>query len=103
LPPSFVIGIDLGTTNSALSYARAEAAADPFGPAGVELLPIPQLTNPGEVREETLLPSFLYLPAASEFPAGTLALPWDAGLNFITGRLAQKRGGENAGRLVSSA
>jgi hypothetical protein len=103
LPPQYVIGIDLGTTNSALSYARAEAAADPFAPAGVELLPIPQLTNPGEVRDETLLPSFLYLPAASEFRAGTLALPWDAERTFITGRLAQKRGGENAGRLVSSA
>lgn len=106
MPPQateFVIGIDLGTTNSALSYARAEAAADPFAPAGVELLPIPQLANPGEVREETLLPSFLYLPAASEFPAGTLALPWDAERSFVTGSLAQKRGGENAGRLVSSA
>jgi hypothetical protein len=103
LPPSFVIGIDLGTTNSALSYARAEAAADPFAPAGVELLPIPQMFNPGEVREETLLPSFLYLPGASEFPAGMLALPWDAKRNFVTGTLAQKRGGENAGRLVSSA
>jgi len=100
LPPQYVIGIDLGTTNSALSYARAEAAADPFAPAGVELLPIPQLTNPGEVRDETLLPSFLYLPAASEFRAGTLALPWDAERTFITGRLAHKRGGENAGPLV---
>jgi hypothetical protein len=104
-PPAakFVIGIDLGTTNSALSYAKVETAADPFAPAGVELLPIPQLANPGEVREETLLPSFLYLPAAAEFPSGTLALPWDAERSFVAGSLAQKRGGENAGRLVSSA
>ena len=40
--------------------------------------PIPQLVNPGEVRDEDLLPSFLYLPGATDFPAGTLALPWDA-------------------------
>ena len=39
---------------------------------------MPQLVNPGEVREEALLPSFLYLPGSSDFPAGTLALPWDA-------------------------
>ena len=32
-----------------------------------ELLPIPQLENPGEVRDEDLLPSFLYLPGAGGF------------------------------------
>src|SRR5690348_15790845 len=64
---------------------------------------IPQLTNPGEVREQDLLPSFLYLPGGSDFPAGSLALPWDAGRDFLVGALAQKRGAENAGRLVSSA
>ena len=51
--------------------------ADPFAPANVQLLAIPQLTNPGEVRDEDLLPSFLYLPGASDFPAGSIALPWD--------------------------
>ena len=65
--------------------------------------PIPQLVNPGEVREEALLPSFLYLPGAADFPAGTLALPWDAERGYVVGQLAQKRGAENAGRLVSSA
>src|ERR1035441_9842830 len=74
-PPKFVIGIDLGTTNCALAYAEVRADADPFAPAGVQLLPIAQLTNPGEVREEDLLPSFLYLPGPSDFPAGSLALP----------------------------
>ena len=69
----------------------------------MQLLAIPQLVNPGEVRDEDLLPSFLYLPGASDFPAGTIALPWDAGRDYVVGRLAQKRGVENAGRLVSSA
>src|SRR5579872_4875686 len=64
---------------------------------------IPQLTNPGEVRDEDLLPSFLYLPGSADFPAGALALPWDPSREFAVGVLAQKRGGENAGRLVSSA
>ena len=99
----YVIGIDLGTTNSALAYAEVKADADPFAPANVQLLAIPQLENPGEVRDESLLPSFLYLPGPSDFPAGTTALPWDAERSYVVGRLAQKRGVENAGRLVSSA
>ena len=100
---TYVIGIDLGTTNSALAFAAIRADADPFAPANVQVMAIPQLTNPGEVREEDLLPSFLYLPGSSDFPAGSLALPWDRDRNFVVGRLAQKRGVENAGRLVSSA
>ena len=99
----YVIGIDLGTTNSALAYAEIRPDADPFAPANVQLLAIPQLVNPGEVREENLLPSFLYLPGSSDFPAGTMALPWDDARSFVVGRLAQKRGVENVGRLVSSA
>jgi hypothetical protein len=101
--PKYVIGIDLGTTNSGVAYAEILADPDPFAPANVQLLAIPQLTNPGEVREEDLLPSFLYLPGASDFPAGSIALPWDDAPTAVTGRLAQKRGVENAGRLVSSA
>jgi len=100
---TYVIGIDLGTTNSALAFAAIPADADPFAPANVRIMAIPQLTNPGEVREQDLLPSFLYLPGSSDFPTGSLALPWDPGRNFVVGQLAQKRGAENAGRLVSSA
>jgi Hsp70 protein len=103
LEPQYVIGIDLGTTNSALAFADGAAEADPFAPANVRLLAVPQLENPGEVREENLLPSFLYVPGGSDFPAGTIALPWDEGRDYVVGRLAQKRGVENAGRLVSSA
>jgi Hsp70 protein len=103
LPPKYVIGIDLGTTNSALAYAEIRADADPFAPADVQLLAVAQLVNPGEVRDEPLLPSFLYIPGGGDFPAGSTALPWDANPSAIVGRLAQKRGVENVGRMVSSA
>src|SRR5438105_3953728 len=103
IEPKYVIGIDLGTTNSALAWSEIRADADPFAPANVQLLPIPQLTNPGEVRDDDLLPSFLYLPGSSDFPAGSTALPWAEARGYGVGRLAQKRGVENAGRLVSSA
>jgi Ethanolamine utilization protein EutJ (predicted chaperonin) len=99
----YVIGIDLGTTNSALAYAEIRPEADAFAAANVQLLAIPQLVNPGEVRDPDLLPSFLYLPGGSDFPAGSLALPWDEAPGFVVGQLAQKRGLENVGRLVSSA
>jgi molecular chaperone DnaK (HSP70) len=96
-----VIGIDLGTTNSALAFAPAgsDDAAEPHP----RLLPVPQLAAPGEVRDENLLPSFLYIPGENEFPKGSLALPWDADPQHIVGRFAQKRGVESPGRLVASA
>ena len=51
MQPRYVIGIDLGTTNCALAYAEIREDADPFAPAGVQLMGIPQLVNAGEVRD----------------------------------------------------
>ena len=85
------LGIDLGTTNSALAFI-AESG-------GIELLPIPQLINAGEVRAEPLLPSFLYLPGPSEFGEGALTLPWAHEGEAIAGKFAQRRGLENSGVL----
>ena len=99
----FVIGIDLGTTNSALAYAPLASIADPYQLPRASLFSIPQVVNPGEVRGEPLLPSFLYLPGPVDFPEGSLALPWDSSADFVVGLLAQKRGVENPSRLVSSA
>ena len=94
----YVIGVDLGTTNCALAFTPINDEA-----AHVQMHAIPQLVNPGEVRDEGLLPSFLYIPGATEFTAGSLSLPWDENPRSITGQLARKRGVENAGRLVASA
>jgi molecular chaperone DnaK (HSP70) len=97
----FVIGIDLGTTNCSLAFADM-SAADAREPTPVTLFSIEQLVNPGEVRVEALLPSFLYLPGPADFPPGTLELPW--GLSrYVTGTLAQKRGAEAPARGISSA
>jgi molecular chaperone DnaK (HSP70) len=96
----YVIGIDLGTTNSALAYTELHTESEQIE---VQPMLIPQLTNPGEVRDEALLPSSLYLPGSRDFPVGSTALPWDADPQVVVGKLAQKRGAENTGRLVSSA
>ena len=95
--PQAVLGIDLGTTNCALAFTTTGEEAP------VELVALPQLTNVAEVRAETLLPSFLFLPGAADFPAGSTALPWNKEPKQVVGVLAQKRGAENAGRLVASA
>src|SRR6202022_1044538 len=55
------------------------------------------------VRDEPLLPSFLFIPGSADFPAGATALPWNETPPFVVGALAQKRGAEVASRLVSSA
>jgi molecular chaperone DnaK (HSP70) len=99
--PEYVIGIDLGTTNSALAYAAATSLNGDR--PDVRLFPVAQLVNPGEVAELDLLPSSLYIPGGGEFVEGALALPWNERPSYITGRLAQMRGVENSTRLVTSA
>jgi hypothetical protein len=54
------IGIDLGTTNSALSYVDPVEAADADFPP-IHVLPIPQYVAAGQVESRRTLPSFLYL------------------------------------------
>ncbi len=96
----YIVGIDLGTTNSAV--ARCDATAGEKE-SPIEVRRIPQLVNPNEVAERTLLPSFLYIPGEVDFPKGSIALPWEAEPKFVLGELARKRGAENPNRLVASA
>jgi molecular chaperone DnaK (HSP70) len=96
-----MIGIDLGTTHSALSYF--DLAQDQ--PRGTEqpVLPVPQLTSAGVVEDQRLLPSFLYLPKEDEFPPDALALPWDPAPAWVIGELARRHGSQVPTRLVASA
>jgi Hsp70 protein len=99
----FSVGIDLGTTNCAMACADI-SSADAGGP--IDVLPIPQLVEAGEVAPLTLLPSFLYVVGDLDFPAGSLRLPWEEeGVRpaHVVGELARKRGAERPARLVSSA
>ncbi len=95
----YVIGIDLGTTNSALAYADTGAGGDPK----VRPFPVPQVVQPGAVEDRALLPSFLYLPGPSEQPAGALKLPWDATRDYCVGEFARAFGAKVPTRLVASA
>jgi Hsp70 protein len=100
LAAKYIIGIDLGTTNSAL--ARCDATVDEEN-SPIEVRSIPQLVDANEVAERTLLPSFLYIPGEFDFPKGSLALPWESEPKLVIGELARKRGAESPNRLVASA
>ncbi|WP_317201692.1 Hsp70 family protein [Janthinobacterium sp.] len=102
--PRYAIGIDLGTTHSALSYVDLEASDGEQSVHGV--LAVPQLTAPGNVGELPLLPSFLYLPHAEEMAPGELSLPWreqESPTDYVVGEMARNRGATTPIRLVSSA
>ena len=105
--PRYAIGIDLGTTHSALSYVDLTASDGEKTRHGV--LAIPQLTAPGTVEDLPLLPSFLYLPHADELAPGDLSLPWqqsaadELGASGVAGEMARSRGATTPIRLVSSA
>ena len=55
----YIVGIDLGTTNSAVAYVDLQVEERR---RRTEFFPIPQLTGPGEISELAMLPSFLYIP-----------------------------------------
>ncbi|MYM27143.1 Hsp70 family protein [Duganella sp. CY15W] len=102
--PRYAIGIDLGTTHSALSYVDLQASDGEKTKHGV--LPIPQLTAPGTIEDLPLLPSFLYLPHAEELAPGENNLPWQQSAEEqtgVAGEMARSRGATTPIRLVSSA
>src|SRR5262249_17378790 len=94
----FVIGIDLGTTNSVLAYAPLSADRPQ-----VELLAVPQLTAPGTVESRTMLSSFLYLGTKTDAAGGAFDLPWSRGRDFAVGELARRQSAEMPDRTVSAA
>jgi molecular chaperone DnaK (HSP70) len=94
----YVVGIDLGTTNSVVAYIPIDAEQAP-----ITVLPIAQLTAPGTIEERLALPSFLYLPASGELPEKALRLPWGDSPDAVVGAFAQKRGSEVPDRTIASA
>lgn len=95
----YVVGIDLGTTHTALAYAPIPE--DPtLPPPPVEVLAIPQLVAQGTVEARELLPSFLYFAHESDGPQ---VLPWDASRKYAVGEHARARGVDAPARVIASA
>lgn len=113
----FLIGIDLGTTNTAVAYVDSNAGS------ALSVFEIPQLVAPGEVAARRQLPSFVYLAGEHDTAAHELGLPWApagatiedataakpasapaaAGQRIVVGELARTQGARLASRMISSA
>ena len=104
--PRFLVGIDLGTTNTVVAYCEI---TDNLEQSEVSLFDIDQLIGPGEVVRKPLLPSFRYHPAVGQISPSDLPLPWEnepvSGdiSNVIVGEWARELGAKVEGRQVSSA
>ncbi|MGE0869653.1 MAG: Hsp70 family protein [Kofleriaceae bacterium] len=112
MPARYLIGIDLGTTNSAVAYVDS-AAADPR----VRVFEVPQLVAPGEVAPRRQLPSFVYLAGEIDLARHETALPWrpvtaertdpqaaiSSELRPVVGELARGQGARMASRMIASA
>jgi len=103
--PKFLIGIDLGTTNTVVAYADM---AKTLSPENCQIFEIEQLVAPGEVAKRPQLPSFRYHPAKGELKESDLHLPWSEKLaddlpTIVIGELARELGAKVDGRQVVSA
>jgi len=93
----FSLGIDLGTSNSAV-------ATNDFETDQTAIVEITQILRPNQIGEKATLPSALYVAHPDEFPADSMRLPWvnDAG-KTIVGHFARDHGALIPDRLVTSA
>lgn len=99
-PARYIIGIDLGTTNSAVAFVDTTVK-----PLHVEDFRVLQISAAHESTSLNLFPSFHYESACGEFSSGALTLPWEKGVDkkVVTGIFARDHGAHIPGRLVVSA
>jgi molecular chaperone DnaK (HSP70) len=95
---SFSIGIDLGTTNTALAFVEHTSA-----PQGCAVLSIPQLIDSTLLDKLPTLPSFLYQAPSSEQDEILGKLHWETENAFLVGTVARQLGEKTPQRLISSA
>lgn len=94
----FVIGIDLGTTNSVLAYSALNVEQPQ-----VQLLPIPQVVAANTIESRWMLPSFFYQCTQNETAARTFSVPWSEDATFAVGHGARVLSAEFPDRTVGAA
>jgi molecular chaperone DnaK (HSP70) len=93
----FSIGIDLGTTNSAV-------AVEEFESGRATIVDITQILGINQIGEKATLPSALYIPHPDEFQESQVRLPWSkTGGEPIIGHFARNHGATIPDRLIASA
>ena len=101
LPSRYVVGIDLGTTNSAVTYVDTQQ--DPWT---IEVLAIPQVVAPSEIEALDTLPSFHYQPPTTSEKKSfeSLQMPWDKKPpRYCVGAHARDETARTSGRGIASA
>lgn len=98
---SYIVGIDLGTTNSVVAYTETDV--EKGKKPNIRILEIPQLVNAGTVEKREILPSFILTPGQHDVPENALHLPWTKDITVAVGEFARDRGTEIPHRLISSA
>ena len=103
----YIIGIDLGTTNIAVSYIDTEKNKT------IKSFPITQLTNDNEVVENKLFPATYYVADGNRTDKTSLKLPWETANDIqentnnknieTVGLYALKQGSKEPARFVNSA
>ena len=99
----YVVGIDLGTTNSAVSYVDLSTLSPKEKKRPIKMFKIPQLTGAGEFTSVPVLPSFLYIPGDYDISRKSLKHPWKREKDQFSGVFARDHGASVPSRLVSSA
>ena len=101
----FIIGIDLGTTNCAVSYVdlSGEEGGGKEKKPQIRLFRVPQLTGAGEISNGSVLPSFLYIPGEYDISKESVIHPWKKKEAAFAGVFARDHGAKVPSRLVSSA
>jgi DNA-K related protein/Hsp70 protein len=97
---SRLVGIDLGTTNSAVAWLEQSSKTSRPRPRQFEIL---QLVGRNETATLPTQPSFIYFPMAAEQAAGGFGLPWNPDPAAIVGTFARDHGALVPTRQVSSA
>ncbi|QDS96723.1 Chaperone protein DnaK [Roseimaritima multifibrata] len=95
----YVVGIDLGTTNCAVSFV--DTTQDPWQ---VESLRVPQWVDLRQWERRDTLPSFHYEWTVEEAAGDAPRLPWqESSPASCVGLFARDAGGRHPGRQASSA
>ena len=97
----FIVGIDLGTTNSAVSYVDLRESS-PDHPE-IQIFQVPQLIAAGEVARLPVLPSFAYIPGDYDLAKEDIRVPWPVAGDHVVGAFARDHGASIPSRLISSA
>lgn len=93
----YLVGIDLGTTNTVVTWTPI-SAAEAETPAEINLFSLVQEQAKGAVEKLEVMPSFIF-ERLKEKPV----LNWEDDSQYIIGDYARERGAEVPDRLISSA